>query len=78
MGPAWTLRNPGVTAPLIGARPSAQLEDDLGALEVDFTASQPARLDGAGAVDLGYPHAALAGEHMRNTTAGGLTTETRR
>ncbi len=29
---AWTLRNPAVTAPIIGARTLAQLEDNLGAL----------------------------------------------
>ncbi|MGY2063269.1 aldo/keto reductase, partial [Nocardia gipuzkoensis] len=33
---AWTLRTPGVTAPIIGARTVAQLEDNLGALEVEF------------------------------------------
>ncbi|GGO42161.1 hypothetical protein GCM10012286_23060 [Streptomyces lasiicapitis] len=50
---AWTLRNPGVTAPLIGARTTTQLEGNLGALEVDFTAAQLARLDEASAIGLG-------------------------
>ncbi|MCZ1012545.1 aldo/keto reductase, partial [Streptomyces lydicus] len=36
---AWTLQNPGVTAPIIGARTPTQLEDNLGALEVDFAPS---------------------------------------
>ncbi|MGZ0204105.1 aldo/keto reductase [Streptomyces sp. RM1] len=75
---AWTLRNPGVTAPVIGARTPAQLEDNLGALEVDLTDSQLARLDEAGAIGLGYPHDMLAGAHIREVTTGGLKIESRR
>ena len=78
VGLAWTLRNPGVTAPIIGARTPAQLEDNLGALEVDFTAAQLARLDEASAIDLGYPHDLLAGDHIRAVTSGDLKIETRR
>jgi aryl-alcohol dehydrogenase-like predicted oxidoreductase len=74
---AWVLQNPGVTAPIIGARTPAQLEDNLGALEVEFTAAQLARLEEASAIDLGYPHTLLAGDHIRNVTAGDLKIETR-
>lgn len=72
------MRNPDVPASLIGARTLAQLADNLGALEVDFTASQPARLDEAGAIELGFPHDMLAGDRMRAVTHGGLKVETRR
>ncbi|WP_440556123.1 aldo/keto reductase [Streptomyces sp. SCPE 10] len=75
---AWTLRNPGVTAPVIGARTPAQLEDNLGALQVDLTDSQLARLDEAGAIGLGYPHDMLTGAHIREVTTGGLKIESRR
>ncbi|GAA2323422.1 aldo/keto reductase [Streptomyces violaceusniger] len=78
VGLAWTLRNPGVTAPIIGARTPAQLEDNLGALEVDFTASQLARLDEASAIELGAPHGLLASDHIRNVTKGDLKIEPRR
>nr|WP_272923892.1 aldo/keto reductase [Streptomyces sp. SID3343] len=78
VGPAWTLRNPDVTASLIGARTLAQLEDNLGALEVDFTASQLARLEAAAAIQLGYPHDLLASDRMREVTQGDLKIETRR
>ncbi|SEF54128.1 Predicted oxidoreductase [Actinacidiphila yanglinensis] len=78
VGLAWTLRNPGVTAPIVGARTLGQLEGNLGALEVDFTAAQLARLDTASAVALGFPHDMLAGAHIRNVTQGGLTIEARR
>ncbi len=78
VGLAWTLQNPDVTAPIIGARTPAQLEDNLGALEVGFTASQLARLDEAGAIGLGIPHDLLAGDFGRTLTRGDLKVETRR
>ncbi|MFD7219931.1 aldo/keto reductase [Streptomyces sp. NPDC059892] len=78
VGLAWTLRRPGVTAPIIGARTPAQLEDNLGALEVGFTAAQLARLDEAGATGLGYPHDMLASDHIRRIMAGDMRIETRR
>ncbi|MEU5958385.1 aldo/keto reductase [Streptomyces sp. NPDC047525] len=78
VGLAWTLRNPGVTSSLIGARTLPQLQDNLGALEVDFTASQLARLDEASAIELGFPHAMLAGDRMRAVTQGDLKIEARR
>ncbi|MEU1365072.1 aldo/keto reductase [Streptomyces sp. NPDC005803] len=78
VGLAWTLQNPDVTASLIGARTLAQLEDNLGALEVDFTASQLARLEEAGAIALGFPHDMLASDRMRAVTRGNLRVETRR
>ncbi|MER7348230.1 aldo/keto reductase [Streptomyces aurantiacus] len=78
VGLAWTLRNPGVTAPVVGARTPAQLEDNLGALEVDFTASQLARLDEAGAIGLGFPHDMLARATTRKLTRGDLKVEARR
>ncbi|MGW7104416.1 aldo/keto reductase [Streptomyces sp. NPDC054838] len=78
VGLAWTLQNPDVTSSLIGARTLAQLVDNLGALEVDFTASQLARLDGASAIGLGFPHDMLASDRMRAVTHGDLKVETRR
>jgi aryl-alcohol dehydrogenase-like predicted oxidoreductase len=75
---AWTLQNPGVTAPVIGARTPEQLVGNLGALEVDFTADQLARLDKVSAIDLGYPHDLLASDHIRTVTAGDLKIESRR
>lgn len=42
---AWCLRQPGVTAPIIGPRTAEQLVDNLGALEVTITAEDRARLD---------------------------------
>jgi aryl-alcohol dehydrogenase-like predicted oxidoreductase len=78
VGLAWVLRNPAVTAPIIGARTPAQLTDNLGALEVDFTAAQLARLDEASAISLGIPHALLSSDFGRTLTNGELTVEPRR
>ncbi|MEV6430570.1 aldo/keto reductase [Nocardia sp. NPDC051463] len=74
---AWTLRNPAVTAPIIGARTAAQLEDNLGALEVEFDAAQVARLEQASAIDLGFPHEFLARPMSQSVTFGDLKVQER-
>ncbi|MBN2499119.1 MAG: aldo/keto reductase [Anaerolineales bacterium] len=42
---AWVLAQPGVTSPIIGPRTMEQLEDNLGALEVEITAADQAKVD---------------------------------
>ncbi len=42
---AWTVHQPGVTSPIIGPRTMDQLEDNLGALDVDITEADRERLD---------------------------------
>ena len=42
---AWVLHQPGVTSPIIGPRTMAQLEDNLGALDVQITDEDRARVD---------------------------------
>ncbi|WP_063129787.1 aldo/keto reductase [Nocardia fusca] len=78
VGLAWTLQNPGVTAPIIGARTAEQLQENLGALEVDLTPSHLARLDEVSEIDLGFPHALLASDHIRVQTRGDLKIQARR
>ncbi|MEU7481100.1 aldo/keto reductase [Lentzea sp. NPDC042327] len=75
---AWNLRQPGVTAPVVGARTPEQLLANLDALAVDLSDDQLARLDAVSAIDLGHPHDLLAGEHIRAVTTGGLKVEARR
>jgi aryl-alcohol dehydrogenase-like predicted oxidoreductase len=53
---AWTLCNAAVTSPIIGARNSAQLKDNLGALAIVFSDEHRARLDSASRVDTCFPH----------------------
>jgi aryl-alcohol dehydrogenase-like predicted oxidoreductase len=57
---AWTLLNDSVTAPLIGARTLSQLEDNLGALEVELPDDACARLEQASTVARGFPHEVLS------------------
>ncbi|MFB8372109.1 aldo/keto reductase [Pseudarthrobacter sp. NPDC055928] len=77
VGLAWTLQNPDVTAPVIGARTIGQLQENLGALKVDLTSSHVAQLDEASAIDLGFPHAMLASDHIRVQTRGDLVIQSR-
>jgi aryl-alcohol dehydrogenase-like predicted oxidoreductase len=53
---AWTLTNPAVTAPILGVRTLAQLEDNLGALEVSIPRQQLEQLERASAIERGFPH----------------------
>lgn len=69
---AWTLQHPDVTAPILGARTATQLEDNLRAFDVELGADHLARLDEVSAVDPGFPHAALASDHLRRVTRGDL------
>ena len=43
---AWVMSRPGVTAPLVGPRTLEQLEDNLGALDVEITDEDAAVVDG--------------------------------
>jgi aryl-alcohol dehydrogenase-like predicted oxidoreductase len=55
---AWVRaqRERGVIVPIVGARRREQIEDSLGAVEVELTPSELARLDAASAIELGFPH----------------------
>jgi aryl-alcohol dehydrogenase-like predicted oxidoreductase len=61
---AWTLVNPAVTSTILGVRTLSQLQDNLGALEVTFSAEQLARLDAVSRIDLGFPHDFLTSNAM--------------
>lgn len=69
---AWTLHNPAVAAPIIGARTTRQLDDNLGALGVTFDDHHLERLHQASAVELGFPHDFLARPLARSTVFGDL------
>jgi aryl-alcohol dehydrogenase-like predicted oxidoreductase len=52
---AWTLANPAVVSPILGARTLAQAEDNLGALDVVLSREQLVRLDDASAPSPIFP-----------------------
>jgi aryl-alcohol dehydrogenase-like predicted oxidoreductase len=74
---AWTLRNPAVTTPILGVRTPSQLDDNLGALDVDFDGTQLAALEEASAVDLGFPHEFLARPMTRTVMLSGAAIQPR-
>jgi aryl-alcohol dehydrogenase-like predicted oxidoreductase len=67
---AWVMAK-GVTSTILGARTPAQLEDNLGALEVALDAAQIARLDALSAIELGYPHDLIQGKFIQDVADGG-------
>jgi aryl-alcohol dehydrogenase-like predicted oxidoreductase len=75
---AWVLLNDSVTAPLIGARTLSQLEDNLGALEVELPDDAYARLEQASTFALGFPHDVLAQPGTMATVFGDTKVSARR
>ncbi|MEE2791227.1 MAG: aldo/keto reductase, partial [Acidobacteriota bacterium] len=52
---AWLLQRPAVTSVIIGAKRLDQLDDNLGAVNVAFTADEIERLDTVSALPMEYP-----------------------
>jgi aryl-alcohol dehydrogenase-like predicted oxidoreductase len=53
---AWLLAQPGISAPILGARSLPQLEDNLGCLGWALSADELAQLDAASALPDAYPY----------------------
>ena len=68
---AWMRSRPGVIVPILGARSVAQLEDNLGALDVDLSAEQLGHLDEASAIEPGFPTDFLESTLVRDLMYGG-------
>jgi aryl-alcohol dehydrogenase-like predicted oxidoreductase len=69
---SWVRDRPGVSSVILGCRTCAQLEDNLGADEVDLSAEESALLDEAsdpGAAD--YPYGEAGVEQRTRRIAGG-------
>lgn len=75
---AWTMRDTRVASPIIGARSLAQLEDNLGALDLTLTDAALADLETASAVELGFPHEFLTRPMTQNVMFGDLRIERNR
>jgi aryl-alcohol dehydrogenase-like predicted oxidoreductase len=52
---AWTLLNPAVVSPIVGARTLAQAQDNFGALDISFSADQLDRLNQVSALRPIFP-----------------------
>ncbi len=70
---AWTLRNPAVVAPIIGARTLAQAEDNFGALTVVLSDEQAERLGSASAPAAIFPARFIDRPMAQQLMFGGCT-----
>jgi len=68
---AWMRARPGNIVPILGARSLAQMEDNLGALDVDLSSDQLEELDEVSAIDLGFPTDFLKAPFVRNLMYSG-------
>jgi aryl-alcohol dehydrogenase-like predicted oxidoreductase len=68
---AWARQQAGTVIPLLGARNAAQLEDNLGALDVRLDPAHLAELDAASAIELGFPHDFLGLASTKELIFGG-------
>ena len=67
----WTMQQPGTIIPIVGSRRVAQIQDNLGAAEFALTETQMVTLNEASAIELGFPHAFLASDGVKNVAYGG-------
>jgi aryl-alcohol dehydrogenase-like predicted oxidoreductase len=68
---AWLLhRRAPEVVPILGVRSAGQLEENLGALDVELTAAQRAKLDGAAPPTLGFPRSFLESDGVRGLIYG--------
>lgn len=74
---AWTLLNPAVVAPVMGARTLAQAQDNLGALRLELGAEQVARLDEASAPQAIFPGRFVNQPMVQQLIFGGTTVQRR-
>ena len=70
---AWLQAKHGVTSSIIGARTLGQLQNNLGALDIELSEAQTAKLDEVSHIDLEYPHSYLQGKRVRDFMMGGTT-----
>ena len=73
---AWTMLDPVVVSPLIGARNLAQLDDNLGALAVELEPGHVSQLNSLAPVEMGFPHNLLNSDQIA-MQFGGIKAEVR-
>lgn len=67
---AWVLSQGYRYFPVVGARKVSQIEDVMGATELQLSAHHLKQLDDISAIDLGFPHDFLASEHILDMGKG--------
>jgi aryl-alcohol dehydrogenase-like predicted oxidoreductase len=61
---AWLRARPGAVVPIVAGRNEEQFRDNLASVDVSLDGASLERLDGASAIDLGFPQEFLRGEPM--------------
>ncbi|MCC6221217.1 MAG: aldo/keto reductase [Deltaproteobacteria bacterium] len=74
----WLLQKPEVTSPIIGARTTEQLEDNLAALDFCLASEHLVELDNVSQISLGFPHDFLNRDFIGNIITGNTVVEKRR
>lgn len=69
---AWLRYHENQIIPIIGTRKIAQLEDNLGSLEIELGTEHLTRLDEASRIELGFPHDFYENEMVKNFVYAGL------
>ncbi|MFK8186379.1 MAG: aldo/keto reductase [Phormidesmis sp.] len=67
---AWILSRGYRYFPVVGARKVSQIQDVMGAADLQLSAAQCQRLDDMTAIELGFPHDFLASEHILDMGKG--------
>ena len=67
----WVRQHPGVIIPIIGAKYSKQLRDNIGCLNFTLSEKHLSQLSKASKIDLGFPHEFLSSETIKNIIYGG-------
>lgn len=67
---AWVAQRGYRFIPIVGARRASQIEDTLGCTKITFTGAQIQKLDGASAIELGFPHDFLRTDAVRDLVHG--------
>lgn len=62
--------------PILGARTLQQLDDNLGALNLELPAAHVSRLDAVSSVPAGFPHEMLSSEQFGGMISGGANIDT--
>src|ERR1700722_469933 len=73
---AWVAAQPAVSSVIIGARRLSQLDDNVGAVDVNFTAEELVRLDALTKPTFGFPQSVLTTAHSvinNGTTVNGVS-----
>jgi len=67
---AWVMSRGDNVIPIVGPRKVEQIEDLVGAVDVELTPAQRARLDEASKIELGFPHDFTDSESIRKILYG--------